>query len=38
MADPDAPTEVQKLAAEAIGTFVLVLFGVGAVVLASGGE
>ena len=37
MADADAPTEVQKLAAEAIGTFVLVLFGVGAV-LASGGD
>ena len=37
MADADAPTQVQKLAAEAIGTFVLVLFGVGAV-MASGGE
>ncbi len=37
MEDADAPTEVQKLAAEAIGTFVLVLFGVGAV-LASRGD
>ncbi len=38
MADADAPTEMQKLAAEAIGTFVLVLFGVGAVLASGGGD
>ena len=37
MADADAPpTQVQKLAAEAIGTFVLVLIGCGVAVMADG--
>ena len=36
MADADAPTLVQKLGAEFIGTFVLVFLGVGAVMASSG--
>ena len=37
MADADAPpTQVQKLAAEAIGTFVLVLVGCGVAVMSDG--
>ncbi len=35
MIDPPVPTLAQKLSAEAIGTFVLVVFGVGAAVLAQ---
>jgi aquaporin Z len=35
---PPAPTLSQKLSAEAIGTFVLILFGVGTAVVTEGGD